>query len=347
MIEKQKNLELIIHIGMGKAGSSSIQSALSLSEGALGMRKMHYLGTVLPQLEGEHTSPAETIEITARLPDEAKVQVGHKLIAEMMAYNSDRGLNKFIFSNESLFENIDDLHPLFSTLIEEVNVKFIAYIRSPASWLRSAYIQWGLKHKTDIGRIPSYEEKAKKLLKFYSKAPSWQRHYKNHLSVIKYEKKLDVVDSFSRMIDAELVKPQFNQNPQIPDEDIVFRTMYNDRFNRQVLPSEYNRLGIKSDSADQPNLISVLERIGSEQSVSAILEAQRDVFEEIERIFEISITDDMQGLRIFEDGPALEKKLIGILVDHVLSLSESNIAMKEELARLAAIVDKISKNSVY
>ena len=173
---------------MGKAGSSAIQRALSLSKGVLGMRKMHYLGLGLPQLGGEHTRPADTIEITARLPDEAKVEVGHKLIAEIMAYNSDRGLNKFILSNEALFGNIDDLHPLFSALIEEVNVKFIAYIRSPASWLRSAYIQWGLKHKTDTGRIPSYEEKAKQLVKNYSIAPLWQRHYKNHLSVIKYEK---------------------------------------------------------------------------------------------------------------------------------------------------------------
>ena len=150
-------LKATFHIGMGKTGTSSIQAALSECSEVLLDGKSQYLG-MWPTFINENFAGPKGLSRFIRASSDEKTQFALGFLKKCKDENSQSGVDHFIFSNESLFTNGQRLAPFFDTLISKMDVNFVAYIRSPESWLPSAYTQWGLRHKKHSGKIRSFQD---------------------------------------------------------------------------------------------------------------------------------------------------------------------------------------------
>ncbi len=103
-----------------------------------------------------------------------------------------------------------------------MQVSLIAWLREPHSWLHSAYIQWGVLHKTYPGPIRSFPELAASLIDQYDAIRTWHMNFPDALSVRCSGKDVDVVEDFSRTTGIELVPTTQRYLEQPEPAEIVF-----------------------------------------------------------------------------------------------------------------------------
>ena len=145
---------LTIHVGMGKTGSSSIQSTLHANRLALKRRGIKYLGLMF-----EHADPklfkwqkaSEWSAFHSIARETANEQLTR--LCRDIHENRPADITHFVWSNETLLGNFDFLSPTLTTLADLFDVDIIGYIRRPDALIASAYAQWGIKHKTYRGQL--------------------------------------------------------------------------------------------------------------------------------------------------------------------------------------------------
>ncbi len=148
---------LVIHAGLGKSGSSAIQKYCREHAKELRAERAHYLGMFFergdahPRDFGSHEALLDALEhdpaIEDRLVDLLTAKIG-----------SRPALDTFIWSQIALATHGALLGRVIARIADWCDVEVILYFRHQAMWLVSAYLQWGLKHKTEPGPILSFEE---------------------------------------------------------------------------------------------------------------------------------------------------------------------------------------------
>lgn len=140
--------KLTIHIGMGKTGSTALQSFLDKETEFLGAAGVHYLGRFLERMGGAgvQTKAATTPEVAAAL------------LAELEDFAATAaGIDHFIWSNEVIAQarNTEDMATVIAAFAQTSAVfdavEVVLVFRRQDEWLESAYRQWGLKHKLQTG----------------------------------------------------------------------------------------------------------------------------------------------------------------------------------------------------
>src|SRR6266545_260795 len=143
--------QLIVHIGNGKTGTSSIQETLRLSQDKLRQRGIVYLGLNLehvPDKKYEWQRASGSEKFHALDAEVATAQL-FEILHSAVNFVKSLGISRAIWSNEWLFARGKAAVPALSALAADgVEVKILAYVRRHDAWARSSYIQWGLKHKT-------------------------------------------------------------------------------------------------------------------------------------------------------------------------------------------------------
>lgn len=239
-------MRLILHVGMGKTGTSSIQRQLADSGDALRAQSACYLGMwfdmVDPRFKGLNnradffTQNAEGIRASADM-----------LFAYMKERNASDGAKTFILSNEALTGKAVALKPMIDRLLElGVSVKVIAYVRNPMDWLPSAYVQWGVRHKQAPGRVRAYPEKARGLLNWYKGVLDWHQEFSSILDLRSYDDAPDVVADFSAVIGLTLPPSKERVLERAEDAEIILRALFNDNFKNTMLPDRFNRTVLRN-----------------------------------------------------------------------------------------------------
>lgn len=249
------NFELIAHIGSGKTGSSSIQKTLSSNAETLKDHKVHYLGLMCEQAPEHQYSwqkPAGWPE-WLKLPPE---RAGHELLevlAKSIGILKESGISKAIWSNESIFGNHQKILPILHELHKMgAKISIIVYIRRHDSWLRSAYLQWGLKHKTYKGPVKSFNEWIKTQgVNFSGGLKPWIEADWINLAVRNFDTCDDVVRDFLAYyeIDAGIALKRENETPH-PVALSLWAT-FNSQFEEPMLPVHLQRLLQQSGILDQ------------------------------------------------------------------------------------------------
>ena len=148
---------LIIHAGLGKAGSSAIQKFCRDHPDALREAGALYLGMYLERAaksECDFTSPDD---LQQALEDDPKI--ADRLITLLTSKIESRpGIQTFVWSHIALAMHADRLGRVIASLQGVCDVEVVLYFRHQASWLVSAYQQWGVKHKTNLGPIMPFAE---------------------------------------------------------------------------------------------------------------------------------------------------------------------------------------------
>lgn len=275
MVSKDlSGFELIVHIGTGKTGSSSIQKTLSASQPILNAHGVAYLGLMCEE------SPARIYDWQKaggwpELLSGDRSLVGEKLLEVLLATIGllrRGGMKRAVWSNESIFGNDKYIIPILQELKSRgVGVKVIAYIRRHDAWARSAYLQWGIKHKTYPGPIKPFKDWYKdQKINFAGGLRPWLDEEWADIAVRNFDACEDVVKDFLAYYDLdedEIVVRRDNETPN--PVALALWTLFNTQIDEPVLPVQLQRVMRQA---------GVLAKAPVDCDIASLLPSQRDVF---------------------------------------------------------------------
>ena len=324
--------KLIIHVGMGKTGSTSIQMALGSNENLLAENGVKYLGLMLENTPlpksytwnhsgGWHTFLRLDLKEACQELVEAFTHINENL---------PQNLSTLIWSNESLFFDFDHVDALKS--IESIyDIHVVGYIRRPDDWIASAYLQWGIKHKTYTGPLQSFRQWVKTLP--YSVAPRidiWKESVDSS-KFFNFNAIEDITRHFlersAPALAQELRASSSNHTP--PPQAMALFCAYNSTLERQVLPSELEPLLSRS---------GLMNKLPPARNYNSLLPTTKDlqayIEENAEEIREVNKRLDMQG----EPGFRLAAEEIK---DRSVSQQDINRALLRTIVHLADEVESL------
>lgn len=247
MVGKIGPFDLIVHIGAGKTGSSSIQKTLSANHAPLKSKGFAYIG--LMGEEAPHKSyPWQKaggwpdLLANGRLQAQQQLQ---KMLTQTILSLSESGYAGAIWSNESIFGNDDLVIPVLKELEKlGVRVKIIVYIRRHDAWIRSAYLQWGIKHKTYNGPVKPFAEWRKtQRLNFSGGLKPWLDMKWEDVAVRNFDTCGDVVLDFLRYYSlqgSDIIVRRENETPNATA--LALWAIYNSQIKEKVLPIQLQKL---------------------------------------------------------------------------------------------------------
>lgn len=241
------NFELIVHIGTGKTGSTSIQDSLIANQNWLQGNSVAYFGLRFEKTPDKYFTwqQKDSLHSLNDLESDERLLAQQEMLyvlMESIKKVSRQGIKRAIWSNESIFDTSDFVIPILEKLVENgIKLNIIVYIRRHDAWLRSAYIQWGIKHKTYLGDLQSFKEWSQNHLPhFASKLAVWLEQKKwSNVSVRNFDCCGDVVKDFFEycgIYDHNLQIIKSNTTPT--DVCLAAWAAYNGQFYKEVLPHD-------------------------------------------------------------------------------------------------------------
>ncbi|WP_156455488.1 hypothetical protein [Sphingomonas sp. CCH5-D11] len=191
---------LVIHAGLGKSGSSAIQKYCREQGAALRNDDAGYLGMYLERGETTQHDFTSSDDLARALTDDPNIE--DRLVSLITQRMQARpAIRTFIWSHIELAMHADLLSKVAARLAPVCSVEIILYFRHQASWLISAYLQWGVKHKSTPGPIPTFRDwlpEAKSRGADYRQViESWQKAVgPERLHIRSYDQTPDVVSDF-------------------------------------------------------------------------------------------------------------------------------------------------------
>lgn len=269
--------KLILHVGMGKTGSSSIQKTLRMAGPQLESVGIKYVGLMLehiPRTPRYDWQKAGGWPILIKLDhDTATEQLINVL--KQADVTLPQTIDTFVWSNESLFEGGAIVHDALEAVRGLFDIDLVGYIRRPDSWITSAYLQWGIKHKSYVGPLKSFRDWSDdRLYSVVDNIESWEP-YGDNVHFFNFDAIDDVTRHFLELylphVEKEVVSSRENETP--PPVGMALFAYYNSLFDEQVLPSELAPLLHRS---------GVLEKYHKVRPYNNLLPSQEDVGRYIE-----------------------------------------------------------------
>lgn len=245
---------LLVHIGIGKAGSTAIQKFLYNHRNILSVHRCHYWGLHLEFAlchQRYAWQEGEAIPIFQSLDDARAVsQLNDVLSDALMALPED---SMAIWSQESLYQRpqvyLDVLEKL--CLKHSVEIKVVAFVRDHLSYAVSAYKQWGICHKHYPGCVLPFRDwlSSQRHMLFYGiKLVRWHRVLGERLHLFNYDLCDDVVAVILRFLPDELqselvpLMSMDRPNASPSDPHLLLHAMFNNLSNTPVPPEVFRRL---------------------------------------------------------------------------------------------------------
>lgn len=287
--------KLAVHIGIGKAGSTAIQTYLLRNRDKLKEARIHYWGLNLEHAHGQNPyswqAPAGIGILKRMKADEAKKQLKHALLHAVDGLGDN---DQAIWSNESIYERPDVYGPALADLSAEtgINLTIVAYARSHWQYIISAYKQWGIKHKTNPGRILGFHQwvnTRKDFLAYGKRLSLWDSRFDKELRLFNYDSAGDIVAHFLGILSLQSKLPQTNPSRSINssprDSELALFALYNNQFDDPATPKDMQGIMNRYQQAGLQNPLSNLSSLFP--STSDITEAIR-LFDE-----DIAVVDEL------------------------------------------------------
>ena len=170
---KKNRKKIYLHIGSSKCGSSSIQYFLSQNKNLKNNigEKMDYMSIIPPGKVIEQPEIFEQSQIAVRNFINSNFYARPNMLPKDLIRTISPSMRKelhdkknCIFSSEAWlrsFKNEDNLNSVLNLFNEKFtcDIEMLAVVRSPASWINSAWWQWGVWDK-NINSFDEWLEKA-------------------------------------------------------------------------------------------------------------------------------------------------------------------------------------------
>lgn len=328
-------MKLILHIGMGKTGTSSIQTALRTGTEELAAQKVHYLGMWFDMIDPAYHGHAGLREFLA-LDETAQQNAATAFLSHMEQLAQSTGADTFILSNEGIFSNVHRITPFLQALQPHLDLSVIAYIRNPYKWLPSAFTQWGLFHKQNTGPLQSFSERATALTAQYAAMPAWIEIYGGQLTVRKHDTSVDVVQDFSETCGIVIKSPKNRALERSEPAEILLRAAFNGRYPTEVFPERFRRhvMVPRRGVASMQDLKTLcFQHDGLEEAV----ESRRELFETIHEALgaDFDFLNEPADIKPVPDATDLQNRLIDHLVEIAFQQGERLAKLEKQLLELS------------
>lgn len=242
-----KPFRLILHVGAGKTGTSSIQETLRTNQAKLQAQGAWYLGFMLEY------SPV--VRFPWQIADGFSVLMGLKgeditnqlveALDSSLSEIKSRGCHTAIVSNEALFHQIKHIRDVVGILCGKGwSIEIVAYVRRHDAWVKSAYVQWGLMHKSYPGELQTFSQWKKMApYRFAEVLRGWNSIPEIECNIRNADQAGDVVSDFISLIGLQIegfAVQRINVQPSI--EELLLRSLYNKLSLEEVLPQEFDRI---------------------------------------------------------------------------------------------------------
>lgn len=334
--------KLIIHVGMGKTGSSSIQKSLFQSRSLLLDNGVYYLGLMLENypLTSEyswHLAAGWRHLTTLSLDDRTK-----QLAAAFNEINKNlpTSIHTLVWSNESLFVQPGEFKILMQFLNEYFETCIVGYIRRPDAWILSAYLQWGIKHKSYKGGLKNFNRWVDD--KRYVASPMMREW--SELAFQSGFHNFDAIDNvcehfittYLPIMSDSIKSIRANESPS-PVALSLF-ALYNSSFSREVLPDELEPLLKNSkvwDKNAQPRAVNVNSLLPSEEAIAKFVATHSDEIDNINQIFSESGESMFHIDSIkYKDYSVNQVEILRSLLRMITYLNDELISVKKETGNL-------------
>lgn len=193
---------LVLHVGMGKAGSTAIQDALRRAAARLRQDGVfccdHWL---LAPTMGPHGF-AVADEFIGLLNDDAAAFAARLARIFAAANPAFAGCRTIVWSNETLADKWDAVGRFAAGVTTAARrATIVICLRHQRDWLLAAYLQWGVKDKMAPGRVMSFEQFVREnagRLDYAALIGHWQRGADPAAVIpLPYDPAADVVAAFA------------------------------------------------------------------------------------------------------------------------------------------------------
>ena len=314
-------MKILFHIGMGKTGTTSLQNALAANSVALAEQGICYLGKWFDTLGSQYKKPNGIQHIFNQRPAK-QTELARQFFDVVSKVAAQDKVESFIFSNEAIFVMAKSSKPFFKELQKLLEVKFVAYLREPGSWLPSAYSQWGLRHKKDEGPIKPFRDMGDELAKMYYPVIDWHQLYGESIAFRKFDKNIDIIEDFSAL--AKINLKVATSKARVRDDlvESVFRAAFNSDFPKAVHPDLFTNTVYNAASKPPKNLKNFIENCFDYSSLSEIIKNNENIFKYINDDIKLELNyqniDTPKSIKIDD----LTHDIIGYLVAITLDQSK-------------------------
>lgn len=332
-------MQIVFHVGMGKTGSTTIQSALHRETASLAKSGYCYLGQWLGMIQQEFDQFAGFQSFLLQSPDQL-VKSAETLLAAANQIGATTGAHSFILSNEQYLENIPKLSEFFQIIASKVNLRVVIFVRPPASWLPSAYMQWGVTHKTNNGPVRPFAIKARELMRQYEFVRQWRELLGAMVTVRPYDDATDVVQCFADTLSLHLPSLPVRQQTRPPVAEAILRAACNTAQSKAVLPDLFNSIRAHYLPPGTPARVSQkFEQIFNLDALPEILTEHHDTLSYIERECGIRMTGPLPSMPQY-DFSELADELLGTVISMVFGQAQEIRTLRAQLDRLERLQEQ-------
>lgn len=327
--------QIVFHVGMGKTGSTTIQRALQKNISTLIAAGYRYLGQWQGLIKPEFDEFAGFQSFLRQTPDQL-IASAEALVAAIDRIGGETGVQNFILSNEQYLENVMRLTDFFKIIAAKADLRIIIFVRPPARWLPSAYIQWGVAHKTNRGPVLPFATKARELIRQYEFVRQWRELFGSAVTVRTFDDSVDVVQDFADVLGLTLPAETVRQQTRPPIAETLLRAACNTSQQPVVLPDLFNTIRTQYLPPGTPTRLSQkFEHVFNMDAIPAILAEHRDTLSYIERECAIAMTGPIPAAQQY-DFADLTDELLGTMVSMVFGQAH-------EIRELRARLDKLER----
>lgn len=324
---------VIFHVGMGKTGSTTIQNALAANRPVLADHGYFYGGQWMDLVSAEFEGFLGFQKFLGQTTEQF-VASAEKLVAALLRLGEETGLETFVFSNEQIFENVSKLDAFFKTLAKDFTVEIIVFVRPPATWLPSAYIQWGVVHKTNPGSVQAYPHKARSLVRQYDYLRIWHELHGAAVRVIAYPDGADVVEVFSGAIGVPLRFNVGRQQVRPDTAEILMRFACNNAVPQMALPQVYDSLRAKVPAGTPTAISDKIRHVLDQSETTAIIAENQATWAFIAQTFGLNLVTAPVNPSPRSDMSAVVDTVLGAMLDLLFMQAYQIEAMEQRLRRL-------------
>lgn len=326
-------MKVIMHIGMGKTGTSSIQKALRDNKDRLAGQDAAYLGMWFTDVDPGFARYDGQRAFFASSPEEMEVHA-HAFLKAIQRRHEETGVTRVIMSNEGFFGRHQKLAPFLDVVAQNVDMKLIAYVRDPRSWLPSAYTQWGVRHKENSGPVQPFAERARTLIRQYRPLKAWREQFGDALDVRAYEKGLDVVRDFAEASGVELQVSDKRSLERAEPAEVLLRALFNDRFEGPAMPNLFANAVLGAGQAPPVAIDEMAERCFEQSSLDEIIAENQRHFDYIRDEIGIDLMAGPAPVNRKPDPDALSDRLMDYLVEITLGQAQRIHRLERDVKKL-------------
>lgn len=347
-------VKLIVHIGHGKTGSSSIQKTLKNGMAALDSAQIRYLGLMLEHacsgVQADWQKEPGSDRFFDNTPvSQAQAELSTILDAEFQELTR-RNYALAIWSNEWIMERPEKVLPVLKSLSDQnVDIEIQAYLRRHDKWTVSAYTQWGLRHKTYEGPVIPFKDwvarRGKKFARYYETLLPWLDAFGDRLRIMNFDAAGDVAEHFLRVNGISGI-PVLSDNVSPPPATIMASAVYNSAKTDKVRTAPFDRITKLVTAFDETGReIPPLDQLMPDADILRTFIAERS--DDIEKVNALLAASNEPPLSF--DSPARDMhhpspwEMDQMLLKYVFGLSEELFRLRHEIAVLRKQVQQNEK----